>query len=402
MRHIPMAVLAFATLALGACGLSRVNAPSASPAAANVTAATPSPTASLVASGDSITNLRMFSSTTGWAQRQSDGSVLHTTRGADNWTVESPATGNTQVIATAFVDAQTARVLTAAVGVGDDGVETIQSWATSDGGRQWAKEGTLQTYADALAETGSLDFTDSEHGWLSVTGLAAAGSTAILIYRTVDGGAHWNAVDISNLVPPPPAGKVPSGCDKNPAVFRNASTGWVTAECNGGSPFFYVTRDGGLTWRAQSLGIAASEYGYTTNLPQFVTGSDGFTFGFVGLTSPPADLFVTTDGGTTWTERLTPGYFPQASDFIDAEDGWLLLNPDATTSSIPDLWVTHNAGRTWTDLHTGVNLTGANELDFVTPMLGWAFASPATSPPTVLQTTDGGRTWTPMNPKISG
>ncbi len=239
-----MAALAFATLALSACGPSRVDAPPASPAAANVTAATPSPTASLVASGNSITNLRMFSATTGWAQRQSDGSVLHTTRGADNWTVESPATGNTQVIATAFVDAQTARVLTAAVGVGDDGIETIQSWATSDGGLQWMKGGTIHTYADGLAWTGSLDFTDSEHGWLSVTGLAAAGSSAILIYRTVNGGAHWDAVDLSNLVPLPAPGKLPSGCDKNPAVFLNASTGWVTAQCDGGSPFFYVTRDG--------------------------------------------------------------------------------------------------------------------------------------------------------------
>jgi photosystem II stability/assembly factor-like uncharacterized protein len=402
-----VAVAGVILVGTGALHLQLSNGPvkhSPPPVATQLSSPTPGPTVSPTPSisADSITNLRMFSTTTGWAQRQSDGSVLHTTRGAGEWSVDSPAAGNTQVIATAFVDAETARALTAAVGLGEDGVETIQSWSTSDGGQRWTKEGTITSYADALAATGSLDFSDSEHGWLSVTGLAAAGSTAILIYRTVDAGAHWEAVDLSNLVPPPAPGKLPSGCDKNPAVFLNASTGWVTAECNGGAPFLYVTRDGGVSWRAQSLGVAGTEYGYTTAAPQFVNGSDGFMFGFVGLASPPADLFVTTDGGSTWSKRLTPGYFPQASEFIDPEDGWLLLNPDATASSVPDLWVTHNAGRTWTDLHTGPNLTGANELDFVTPELGWAFASPATSPPTLLQTTDGGRTWTPVNASISG
>jgi photosystem II stability/assembly factor-like uncharacterized protein len=367
----------------------------------------PSPTAS---AANSVTNLHMFSPSDGWSQRQSDGAILHTWQGVQRWTLVSPAIGQDQVIGAAFIDSNTARILTAAASQNAESSEqiAIQSWATSNGGTTWAKEGSFTGYAIEGEPPGSLDFVDPDHGWFSITGLAAAGSSAMYIFRTVDGGEQWSEVEATAFMPTGAPGDIPLGCDKNPASFINASTGWVTAECNGGEAFLYATRDGGLTWTSQSLGVTreqASIFGYITDPPQFIGGTVGFMPGFAG--APPAaraTMFVTTNGGKTWIARETPGYDPNAFEFINADDGWLLISGPITATSAANLWVTDNAGRTWTNLHANADLVGFS-LDFVSTQLGWAdTALPAPNPPAVglMQTTDGGRTWSPMTTTISG
>jgi len=353
-----------------------------------------------------IANLHMVTATVGWAQRQADEAILHTTLGVRTWSVATPHIGGEQIIAVSFVDADTARALTAIIPAnGEAGSSVIHSWATDDGGVTWVNAGSFSGLALQYEPNGTLDFVDRDHGWFSVTGLAAAGSSAIYVYRTVDGGKHWSEVDATSVVPAPGRTQLPSGCDKNPVSFINTATGWATAACNGGSAFLYVTHDGGVTWRAQSLGITPSDYGYTLDPPQFVSGSVGFMAGYVGLPpGPHATLYVTSNGGATWTPRSTPDYFPEASDFIDAEDGWLLLNNPGSATGAGSLWVTHNAGRTWTNLQATASLDGLS-LEFVTPQIGWAFTSiPVGSGAArgLLQTTDGGHTWTAVTATIRG
>jgi hypothetical protein len=367
----------------------------------------PSPTAS---PAESVTNLHMFTSTNGWAQRQSDGAILRTTQGVQRWTVVSVSIGAQTVIAAAFIDSETARILTGMVSPNnDDGAVALHSWATNDGGESWSEGGGFSALATAYEPPGSLDFVDPDDGWFSVTGLAAAGSSAMYIYRTVDGGRKWSEVEATSFMPTGANGDISIGCDKNPASFINARSGWVTAQCNGGEAFLYVTNDGGLTWRTQSLGVSRSQasiFGYTTDPPQFVSGSVGFMPGFAG--GPPAaraTVFVTTNGGSTWSPRESPDYDPDAFDFINADDGWLLISGSITAAnSVTNLWVTDNAGRTWTNLHTSTNLDGLS-MDFVSTQLGWAdTALPAPNPPAVglMQTINGGRTWSPVATTIAG
>jgi photosystem II stability/assembly factor-like uncharacterized protein len=350
----------------------------------------PSPTAS---AADSITNLRMFSQTVGWAQRQSDGAILHTTQGITRWTVASPVFDGQVIIAVDFVDADAARLMTAQSSALDvNTTAAIQSWATNDGGLTWTKGGILTGYAVEYEPPETLDYVGRDDGWFSITGLAAAGSSAIYVYRTIDGGLHWQAVDLSNIRPLPATGKLPAGCDKNPVVFVSASTGWDTGQCNGGMPFFYETSDGGVTWRAQPLGLGQQDNGYTIALPQFVNTRDGFVLGYVGDQGTVASLFVTIDGGSSWTRRGTPLMTPQSSYFINADDGWLL-----DTSG--NLFATTDAGRTWINLRS-TSVAGLI-LEFLTPEVGWAYGSEG-GEAGLLQTSDGGRAWSAVTPTILG
>lgn len=388
-------------LLLAACAAP---VPSLPPSARPTTSSTP--TVNLIQTvTPGIINLHMFTPAVGWAQRQSDGAILHTTNGVLRWGVAAPGIGTEQIIAVAFVDADAARLLAAVVPSPDNAgaKAVITSWASDDGGTHWTRRGSMTDIALLGQPPGSLDFVDRQHGWYSITGLGAAGSSAIFIYRTSDGGAEWFEVDSTYVSPTPGQSKVPAGCDKNPASFINATTGWVTARCNGGPYFMDVTHDGGLSWRNQALAFPASQYGSQTSPPQFTTSKDGCMLADAGTPGANSLLYVTTDGGSTWSSNATPGPSPQTLDFLDAHNGWVAGSPNSAVAPESALWVTHNAGRTWTNAAPNLNLDGAS-LDFVTTQLGWAFdpfPTPSSPPAKLLQTTDGGHVWVVLNPAIA-
>lgn len=368
---------------------------------------TPTPSAEPTSSesgGSVINSLAMFTPVTGWAQRQSDGAILRTTDGAQHWLVTMPDIGSADVIAAAFVNTEVARLLTAIVpAAADRNSETVQAWVTGNGGMTWTREGSfVGDGVPANLPAGSLDFVDPEDGWFSLSE-GAGGSSTMDVYRTQDAGARWTHVVATSFMPAPgQTSDIPLGCDKNPAVFINASTGWITASCNGGSAFLYVSHDGGVSWLPQSLGSTYSEYGYQTYPPQFVSPSNGYMIGIKGAVIPTVVLFVTSDGGQVWSQRRSPESVLDASDFINAMQGWMLMTPADTSDHNSSLWVTHTAGQTWTDLGLNTELGGL-DLDFLTPQIGWAYASDIQQPPSgpqLLRTTDGGRTWAALAPTI--
>ena len=182
----------------------------------------------------------------------------------------------------------------------------------------------------------------------------------------------------------------------------DASTGWVTASCNGGAAFLYVTHDGGLSWTQQTLRFLNSGYGNQTYPPEFTSNKVGFMLGDAGTPGSNTLLFDTIDGGTTWSVHTTPGPAPQTLDFLDAVNGWLAGSPSSALGPESALWVTHNAGRTWMNTNPNANLNGFS-LDFLTMQLGWASAPspmPSSPPARLLETTDGGHTWVGLNPTI--
>jgi photosystem II stability/assembly factor-like uncharacterized protein len=132
-------------------------------------------------------------------------------------------------------------------------------------------------------------------------------------------------------------------------------------------------------------------------MPAFSAGGGG-----------PVLVYLTADGGETWTASTAPGEIPHAVDFIDAENGWLLSTDTMDAGYPAGLYATHDGGQTWTTLQAiddgrpnqGTFALNGTVLDFITPTLGWTDTFSG-SGDTLLQTTDGGLTWAPVTVQVS-
>ena len=351
--------------------------------------------------GDGIGNLRMFSASTGWAQRLEGGAVLHTTRGVEHWTAASPPSGD-QILAVAYVDAETARVLTVPSDAGSQ--TTVQSWGTTDGGATWIDEGSFAVQGFSAAAGGALDFIDPEHGWYSQLE-AAVGLAGTALFRTVDGGAHWIEAAVTGGGTPAASGSgaIPSGCDALTATFATASMGWMTGTCLTAPAPLYVTRDGGITWTAQPLTSLPASPAGGTSFPAVFTSPESGTLltENQSLTGVSTSLFATADGDSSWLLRSTSEGAPVADDFLDADHGWLVTAGDGTAGGT-DLYTTDDGGMTWTRL--GAFPYVGLSLDFLTTKLGWAsegLSQQDGAPAYLVQTGDGGRTWTGVVPQLA-
>jgi len=379
--------------------------PAASPLPTDSTSVAPT-TIPAQAPADAIGDLRMFTLTTGWAQRLSDGAVLHTTQGVLRWTVASPSTPET-VIAVSYVGAETARALT--VPAGAEGQTTVQSWTTGDGGATWSAQGGFAVLGFSPTLIGTLDFVDPLHGWFSEL-QDDPGVTGTALYRTVDGGARWSKVAVVGTAGPRAAGQItpaPTGCVQLTAAFISSTTGWLTGTCSMGPPPLYVSRDGGVTWTVQPLTpIPGGLYGETSSPPSFTSAQDGtLVTEDVGATPLSAGLFATTNGGQTWALRYATAATPFGSDFVDAEHGWLAAC-SADDASTPDLYFTGDGGAGWSMLYAfpSIGCVGV-DLDFLSAGIGWASTNDegpsSESVSYLLETDDGGHSWTGLRPQLS-
>lgn len=350
---------------------------------------------------DAIGHLQMYTPSTGWAQRLTDGAILHTTAGVERWTVASPPSADPP-LAVAYLGPDLARALTVPPDTGAQAA--LQAWSTLDGGATWEREGTLSVQGfNRTIGGGVLDFVDAEHGWYSQLE-AASGVAGSALYRTADGGARWTEVAATSAGAPATPGVIPEGCAALTAAFVSASTGWMTGTCLSGTPPFYVTHDGGTTWTVANLApVPAGALEETSFSPVFVSGRDGTVLtendSEAGITT---SLFATSDGGLSWRLQSTTAGQASTEDFLDAEHGWLVTDEDGVGSA-PDLYATSDGGSTWT--HVNAFPYEGLSLDFLTPTEGWAadvLGQDESGPTYLVQTVDGGRDWTSVRPRISG
>ena len=105
-------------------------------------------------------------------------------------------------------------------------------------------------------------------------------------------------------------------------------------------------------------------------------------------------LLTTIDGGSTWRRSLTSERIMRIWS-VDGDHAWALA-ADNTVYRTQD--AVHWSAMPPTDPRIV-------DIDFVTPLIGWAIASPAAAPPfgrslqlvgTLLATTDGGAVWRPV------
>ncbi len=227
---------------------------------------------------------------TGWVLTA--GALSMTSNGGQTWTaVTPPGVPAGAIMGVYFQNTKNGWVVSSSA---SNRAQLVIS-ATTDGGSSWSTSPAGRPdpgFADT--DSAHVDFVDKQHGWVVVT-LPGSLSIGVLLHTT-DGGRTWQQL-------PMPTG--------GPVEFISPNTGWLTSDGQPGtyaSEKFYVTRDGGRTWRADTAtppaGFRRAQATYT--LPAF-TSPTGVLAGIFGGEGARAVLgfYQTNDGGASWALRAT-------------------------------------------------------------------------------------------------
>jgi photosystem II stability/assembly factor-like uncharacterized protein len=376
------------------------------PRAAPVTR--PMPSAGRVRSRVALESLRMATRRVGWAVSVGrDGYPLTVVRTADGgltWRDAGPPGLSGQGLRAAFYSARDAWVTWSR--------PFHPAWPvtykTTDAGRTWTRMGSIGIRAIGASAP---DMVTGRLGWVTAGLGAAAGSSGMALFRTVDGGARWQLAELTTGHGRLARGAIPFGCDKGDAVFSGPETGWVAGSCAGGRPAFWVTRDGGRAWQYQSLPrpsgtepLASCQCLLTP--PVFVSPSDGALW-ILGEPAFTAAAYLTRNGGRTWTPIRLPGSAVpvQTPDFANSQDGFVIggqMVRDGQPAAPERLYATTDGGAAWA-VRSASPIPAQPALDFLTPSFGFA-TSIRYGPlrPYLLETTNGGATWTSLPASRTG
>jgi photosystem II stability/assembly factor-like uncharacterized protein len=239
-----------------------------------------------------------------------------------------------------------------------------------------------------------MSFIDDQNGWLMAGLGAGAGSQAIAIFATHDGGATWSEVYRRDTCAPEPPGEIPLSGMKQGITFLDRQHGWVTGSVPADNfVYLYSTENGGLNFQQRDIPLPP---GMTTAMfslaaPVFYNGTRGVLP--VTLFTPEISrtvLYTTTDGGETWSPtRPVPviGRFsmPTATDFMVWDGNMFYRSSDG--------------GQTWQEITPNVNLDGmVSTLDFVDAENGWVTYMDGDGNAGLMHTSDGGATWVELVP----
>ncbi len=374
-------ILLVLMLSLSACAAPEIVAlpstqPPPSPAPASVPAAVDAP----VAAAPALTSIRMLDENRGWGVTES--SIVRTGDGGLTWFNVTPPGLNAlnSSVATFFLDDSHGWLLLADP---DNFMLAGTLYRTADGGLNWKA-------IPVSFGGGQLVFLDPLNGWMLAQMGFAAGSNAVSILQTADGGDTWILKYVNDPTFPGAGDSLPLAGLKDGLTAIDMQTAWIGGVIySPGVIYLYKTSDGGSHWQAVSVPVAAPDRQdeFQTAGPLFVGPKLAFLPVHVRTQQgPELALYFSGNGGASWSlrSRLSGG---GSLDFVSASDGVFWNGKE--------FHVTHDAAQSWERVPPDVAFGEMfADLDFVTATAGWVLTNDVTGHHGLYKTTDGGATWT--------
>ncbi len=332
--------------------------------------------------GNDLNFVKFYNDEIGWAVGN-DGTIIKTTDGGDNWTIQNSTTKQDL----SFIFCLDQNIVFAL------GNQVLLK--TTDGGVRWNK----LKISDSTSYY-TLYFINENTGWLSINKVVGPGESVQKIIKTTDGGLTWNvqfersfwpiysfsftsenegwalvSLGFENRIFHTADGEtweeistIPNNGSK--IQFVTKDTGYVTT-----SYFLYKTIDGGKNWESSKLfnGILSSEI--ISESTYLILDSGRY-------------LQITTDGGNSWIKKQISfndtliSYFSSYNS-IDYKKGKVW-----TIGKMGTILKSDNLGDTWNCKSKNLALELKN-VQFITKDIGWAVGQLNT----ILKTNDGGTNW---------
>lgn len=259
---------------------------------------------------------------------------------------------------------------------------------TSDGGISWSMSEVPFSSAD-------IQFIDVNNGWALADLGVGAGSNAVAVYQTDDGGATWTLQYVNDPNHASAAESLPLAGLKYGLAPLNMQTAWIHGVVYApGSPYLFRTDDGGVNWSPVSLPLpeGAENSELLVEQIKLVSPTTGVMSMRLTAEQMSTAIYVSNDAGNTWS--LTPTLIPRGGsvDFLSASE-MVLYNGE-------QFYVTRDAARTWSIIPPDI-LFGDTfaAMDFVSPSVGYVVTlDPTNNHRSLYRTDDGGATWFPVIP----
>lgn len=319
--------------------------------------------------------LTFFDAQNGWAL--DENYLLRSVDGGNTWLNIMPEGMTPYDSGKFFLDADHAWLLNST----PDGTSGVL-WRTADGGTTW------QSFQVPMA-TATFHFVDAQTGFAMTDLGVGAGSMAIAIYATMDGGETWELRFVNDPNLSGAREDIPLSGIKTGLYFLNAQTGWVSGVTYAsGQAYFYKTTDGGFTWQAENLPLppAFADSFVLVEPPCFFGQNTGVLVAGLSGDNLAQVALRTFDGGNTWQTG-----FPLN---ISAPYACVLPFNLYFWDGGPTMFVSVDGGESWMSQATNLNLPG--ELQFFTmanQQYGWALLLNDDGEQELYASSDGGAVW---------
>lgn len=327
-----------------------------------------------------ILSIQMLDEVNGWALTEEQ--VVRTNDGGVTWYDVTPKNLKDAgyLVNTDFLDANTAWVQFPDMNKYPNGGTLYH---TTDGGLTW------ESFATPFSG-GSIQFIDSQNGWMMSDLGVGAGSMAVSVFQTSDAGKTWDRTYTNDPNLAEASDTLPLGGIKNLILPLNTKTAWIGGVVYApGQTYLFRSDDNGKTWVNINLSLPQEAAGSELSVigMVFISSKTGVLAVRVASDTPKTIVYVSQDGGNTWTQ----------SD-VSFEGYGLLETPSANEMVFyvnDQFYVTKDAGVTVQEIVPDIKFGDTIvDMSFANAQTGWVVVSDVSGKYILYKTTDSGSTWT--------